>query len=263
MPELPEVEIYRRYFDGHALDQTIVGVRVRDVRILGETRQPVLRRALTGRRFLATRRHGKHLFAEVEGGTWLRIHFGMTGDLFYYHGVKSPARYPRVIVDFEKNAHLAYDDPRLFGVVEISASPESYVESRGLGPDPLDDSFDARSFAALLENRRGAIKALLMTQEIIAGLGNLYVDEILFQTSVHPRRPAGSITKRQRLTMYKTMRTILLGVIERKLEGKPYPSRFLIPHREEGERCPRCGGSIQRTVVFGRTTYFCGTHQKA
>lgn len=263
MPELPEVEIYRRYFDGHALNQRIVRVQVRDARILGETRQPALRRALTGRRFLATRRHGKHLFAEVEGGTWLRIHFGMTGDLFYYQGDKSPARYPRVIVDFEKKAHLAYDDPRLFGVVDLSDGPESYVEARGLGPDPLDESFDALAFSALLENRKAAIKALLMNQEIIAGLGNLYVDEILFQTSVHPRRPAASITKRQRLAIYKSMRTILLGVIERKLEGEPYPSRFLIPHREEGDRCPRCGGSIQRTVVFGRTTYFCGRHQKA
>lgn len=263
MPELPEVEIYRRYFDGHALNQRIVGVQVRDVRILGETRQPALRRALTGRRFLGTRRHGKHLFAEVEGGTWLRIHFGMTGDLVYYHGDPSPSRHPRVIVDFEKKAHLAYDDPRLFGVVDLSDSPESYVAARGLGPDPLDNSFDAPAFAALLQNRRGTIKALLMTQKVIAGLGNLYVDEILFQASVHPRRPAASIPRPKRLAMYKSLQTILRGVIERKLEGKPYPSRFLIPHREQGERCPRCGGSIQRTVVVGRTTYFCGTHQKA
>lgn len=261
MPELPEVEIYRRYFDEHALNQTIVGVRVKDVRILGETRQSALRRALTGRRFLSTRRHGKHLFAEIEGGGWLRIHFGMTGDLFYYRGERSPARYPRVIVDFEEKAHLAYDDPRLFGVVDMAESPESYIETRGLGPDPLDETFDARAFSALLEYRKGAIKALLMTQEIMAGLGNLYVDEILFQTSVHPRRPASSITKLQRRALYKSMRTILVSVIERKLAGKPYPNRFLIPYRQEGERCPRCGGTIQRIVVFGRTTYFCGAHQ--
>lgn len=262
MPELPEVEIYRRYFDAHALNQKIVGVRVKDVRILGETRQPALRRALTGRRFLSTRRHGKHLFAEIEGGRWLRIHFGMTGDLFYYRGLKNPAQYPRVIVDFQEGAHLAYDDPRLFGVVDMAESPESYVATRGLGPDPLDDTFDPRAFSALLQNRKGAIKALLMHQEIIAGLGNLYVDEMLFQTSVHPRTPASSITKLKRRALYKSMRSILLDVIAQKLEGRPYPNRFLIPYRQEGERCPRCGGAIQRTVIFGRTTYFCGTHQR-
>jgi len=262
MPELPEVEIYRRYFDAHALNQAIVGARVKDARILGETRQPALRRALIGRRFLSTRRHGKHLFAQIEGGGWLRIHFGMTGDLFYYRGTKSPARFPKVIVDFDENAHLAYDDARLFGVVDLVVSPEDFIKERGLGPDPLDERFEARAFSSLLEKRRGAIKALLMTQEIIAGLGNLYVDEILFQTSIHPRRPAASIPKEQRKIMYKAMRSILLGVIQRKLQRKGYPAKFLIPHREEGERCPICGGTIQRTIVFGRTTYFCGKHQK-
>ena len=262
MPELPEVEINRRYFDQHALGQRIVGVRVKDLRILGESREPALRRTMTGRRFVSTRRHGKHLFAEIEDRGWLRIHFGMTGDLFYYHGVKSPSRHPRVIIDFEQKAHLSYDDPRLFGVVELAASPESYIETRRLGPDPLDKAFDARSFSALFENRKGAVKALLMTQEIIAGLGNLYVDEMLFQTSVHPRKTASAITRPKRKAMYKSMRTILCDVIDQKLQGKSYPKRYLIPYRQGGERCPRCGGTIQRTVVFGRTTYFCGTHQR-
>ena len=94
------------------------------------------------------------------------------------------------------------------------------------------------------------------------GLGNLYVDEMLFQTSVHPRTPASSITKLKRRALYKSMRTILLDVIAQKLEGRPYPNRFLIPCRQDGARCPRCGGAIQRTVIFGRTTYFCGTHQR-
>lgn len=101
-----------------------------------------------------------------------------------------------------------------------------------------------------------------MTQEIIAGLGNLYVDEMLFQTSVNPRRPVSSILRPQRNALYKSMRTILSDVIQRKAAGKTYPVRYLIPYRQEGERCPRCGGTIQRTVVFGRTTYFCGTHQR-
>lgn len=262
MPELPEVEIYRRYFDRHALHQPIVGVRVKDARILGGTRAPALRRALNGQTFFSTRRHGKHLFAGTENGTWLRIHFGMTGDLFYYRGASSPARFPRVIVDFEENAHMAYDDARLFGVVDLVASPERFIAERGLGPDPLDKRFNAAAFSLLLENRRGAIKALLMKQEIIAGLGNLYVDEILFQTSIHPRRPAASISTDQRKIMYKAMKSILLGVIQRKSMRKGYPPRFLIPHREEGDRCPICGGTIQRTIVFGRTTYFCGKHQK-
>ncbi|HEX7150375.1 MAG TPA: DNA-formamidopyrimidine glycosylase family protein [Thermoanaerobaculia bacterium] len=259
MPELPEVETYTRYFARHALAQTIKRVDVRDPRILGDTRPDAFVRRLKGRRFTSVRRHGKHLFADAKG-TWLHLHFGMTGDLLYYRD--EPPRFARVVFEFTNGAKLAYDDMRLFGVVDLLDDPDAYIADHRLGRDPLDPSFKVRDFLALLEKRRGAIKAQLMSQELVAGLGNLYVDELLYQTSIHPTRSIDRITEAQQRAMFTTMRKILRDVIGRHERDADHPARYLINHRETGERCPMCGGTIRKAVVAGRTTYFCGTHQK-
>lgn len=149
---------------------------------------------------------------------------------------------------------------RLFGVADLVSDPDTFIRDRKLGPDPL--ALTAARFARLFEKRRGAIKSLLMTQEVIAGLGNLYVDEILFQTSVHPRRPVDRLRPEEVRALYTTMRRILREAITRHAREGQLPRNYLFHNREEGERCPRCGGTIQRSVVFGRTTYFCGKHQR-
>lgn len=261
MPELPEVEIYTRYFAANALDQRIAQVSVLDARMLGEVREETFVKRLRGHAFASARRHGKHLFADC-GDLWLHLHFGMSGDLLYYRDAKDQPRFSRVIFDFENGAHLAYDDMRLFGVVELVRDPDEYIAEHQLGPDPLAASFRFRDFERLLEGRKGAIKSLLMTQEIVAGVGNLYADELLFETGIHPRRTVDAVTAKERRALYTTLRRMLREVIMRKSRGAGYPPKFLINHREEGERCPRCGGTIQRATVFGRTTYFCGTHQR-
>jgi formamidopyrimidine-DNA glycosylase len=260
MPELPEVEIYSRYFARHALGQKIARVEVRDERILGEIRKDAFIRRLKGQTFRAVQRHGKHLFADA-GREWLHLHFGMSGDLAYYRDRGEEPRFARVVFGFAGGAHLAFDDMRLFGVAELVSSPEQFIEARGLGPDPLDRAFTFRRFAALLDSRRGAVKSLLMTQEIIAGIGNLYADETLYQTSIHPRRAVDRLSDAERRAIFTAMRRILRDVIARRERGADHPQRYLTMHREEGERCPMCGGTIKRAVVFGRTTYFCGKHQ--
>jgi formamidopyrimidine-DNA glycosylase len=257
MPELPEVETYTRYFAKHALDQKIARVHVRDERILGVIRRDAFVRKLKGRSFASVRRHGKHLFADAKG-VWLHLHFGMTGDLSYYRD--EPPRFARVIFDFDNGAHLAFEDMRLFGLVDLVDDPDAYIAESRLGPDPLDLTF--KQFAGLLERRRGAIKSLLMSQEIIAGLGNLYVDETLYQASIHPRRPVDSLKPTEVRTTYTAMRRILREAIARHARGAELPGNALYHHRETGDRCPRCGGTIQRAVVFGRTTYFCAKHQR-
>lgn len=256
MPELPEVELFTRYFAQHALGQRVARVRVLDERILGEVRKATFVRVLTGSEFSGVRRHGKHLFADA-GRTWLHLHFGMTGDLAYY--ADTPPRFARVIIDFDNGWHLAYEDMRLFGVVDLTPDPETYIAEHHLGPDPLELTLP--KFRQLVAKRRGAVKALLMSQDILAGIGNLYADEILFQTSIHPRRSADRLSDTEVKAVFTVMRRILNNVITRKSRGEDYPARYLIPRREEGERCPLCGGSIRRTVVFGRTTYYCGKHQ--
>jgi formamidopyrimidine-DNA glycosylase len=256
MPELPEVETYTRYFARHALHRRIARVDVLDERILGEIRKDAFVRKLKGREFTQVRRHGKHLFADA-GAAWLHLHFGMTGDLAY--GAEVP-RFAKIVFVFDGGGQLTFEDMRLFGLADLVDDPDAFIRERGLGPDPL--SLTAAKFAALLGKRRGAIKSLLMTQEIIAGLGNLYVDEILFQTSVHPRRPVDRLRPEEVRALYANMRRILREAIARHARESELPRNYLFNHREVGERCRRCGGTIRRTVVFGRTTYFCAKHQR-
>ena len=260
MPELPEVETYSRYFAKHALHQRIARVDVRDERILEDIRKETFIKKLRGSEFTEVRRHGKHLFIQATGKpgnreTWLHLHFGMTGDLKYYCSHESEPRFAKVIFEFVGELYLAFEDMRLFGFARLVDSPDAYIRERGLGPDPLELNF--RQFAKLLENRRGAIKSFLMSQELIAGLGNLYVDEILYQTSIHPRRSLDRVRDDEKRALFTNMRRILRTAIVRDL-----PPRSLFHHREEGERCPRCGGTLRRTVVFGRTTYYCAKHQR-
>jgi formamidopyrimidine-DNA glycosylase len=259
MPELPEVETFTRYFAKHALGQRIARVDVRDERILTLRKETFVRR-LKGREFASVRRHGKHFFADA-GSAWLHLHFGMTGDLAYYRDPSGEPRFAKVIFAFEGGGHLAFEDMRLFGLAELLDAPDDFIAAQRLGPDPLDPKFTFPRFAELLEKRRGAIKSLLMSQEIIAGLGNLYVDEILYQTAVHPRRPVDHLSAAEARNVFKTMRRILREAIARHGREAELPARYLYHHREEGERCPTCRGTIKRAVVFGRTTYFCGKHQ--
>ncbi len=260
MPELPEVEIYARYFARHALRQTITAMDVRDERVLTVPKEQFIR-ALKGRSFTSVRRHGKHLFAEA-GRTWLHLHFGMTGDLAFYRDPKPAPRFARVIFDFPRGAHLAFEDMRLFGLVDLTPSPDEYIHEHRLGPDPLDPSFNLRAFRKIAARRRGAIKSLLMSQGVIAGVGNLYADETLFQASIHPRRTVDRLTDAEIASIFSTLRRVLREVIVRQEQNAEYPSRYLFHRRVEGERCPRCGATIQRTVVYGRTTYFCPKHQR-
>jgi formamidopyrimidine-DNA glycosylase len=261
VPELPEVEIYARFFRRHAMQQRIVRVRVIDERILGATRKGTLIRRLTGQQFTEVRRHGKHLFAAAGDKNWLHLHFGMTGDLAFYTDPAERPRFARVVVDFEAAAHLAFEDMRLFGIVDLTTGPEDYIRDHRLGPDPLDPTFTLREFRRRLAKRRGALKALLMSQEFVAGVGNLYADETLFRSSIHPTRSAERLTPNEARKIYMNMRRVLNDMIDLKAREWEYPARMLVMHRQEGDRCPRCGGEIARTVVGGRTTYFCAKHQ--
>lgn len=256
MPELPEVESYTRYFREHALNQPIARVDVRDARILGEVRPDALARRLRGRSFTSVRRHGKHLFAD-SGAGWLRLHFGMTGDLAYYRDPSEEPRFARVVFHFQNGAHLAFEDMRLFGVVDLIDDPDAFIAAHRLGRDPLDPTFGLRELRKLLSGRRGAIKALLMSQELVAGLGNLYVDETLFRTGIHPLRSVDALRDDEVRALFVAMRRIVQAMIG----GKPRRG-WLFDRREEGERCPQCGGTLRRATVAGRTTYWCAEHQR-
>src|SRR5216117_2525194 len=137
MPELPEVETFKRYLDGTSLHQRIIGLEVRDAYVLKRVSAHELTHRLKGRRFESSHRHGKHLFVRAGDKLWLRLHFGMTGSLEYFKRDEAPPKSARVIFRFAANGDLAFDDQRKFGEIELVNHVNEFLEARGLGPDAL------------------------------------------------------------------------------------------------------------------------------
>jgi formamidopyrimidine-DNA glycosylase len=147
--------------------------------------------------------------------------------------------------------------------VGLVSDPDSFIARKRLGLDPLDQSFGRASFEQRLAGRQGSIKAVLMNQTVIAGLGNLWVDEILFQSGIDPRAAAERLSAASRKRMFDAMRRILRIAIARQEPDRPMPSHYLIENRAVGAACPRCdSGRLRRTIIAGRTTYFCPAHQR-
>jgi formamidopyrimidine-DNA glycosylase len=254
VPELPDLEIFKRYVDSTSLHQDIEKIEVKDGRVLGVSAGG-LKRALEGRRFESTRRHGKHLFVELDDGGWLLLHFGMTGGLKYYKDADEEPNHTRVLFYFTNGYHLAFDDQRLFGKVDLIGDPDDFIAEKELGLDPLD--LDFPTFRERLEGRRGEVKATLMNQRIFAGIGNIYSDEILFQVRLHPRKGVGRLDRDTIQELHEQTQRVLHAGIDHGANPGDLPDSFLLPHRQEGADCPRGNGEIQKTKAAGRTAYYC------
>jgi formamidopyrimidine-DNA glycosylase len=255
MPELPDVEVFRSYFESTSLKQDVEQVDVLDQRILEDISAKNLHEALAGYRFISTTRHGKYMFAKTEGNTWLVLHFGMTGYLHYLTEEDDPPRHTRVLFTFDGENKLAFVDQRILGLVGLTEDPEAFARDRDLGPDALQIKID--EFKELLSGRRGTIKAALTNQAIIAGIGNIYADEILFQSKIHPKTQLSSLSDDDLETLYDQIQTVCQAAIDAEVDVDQMPDWFLLRHREAGERCPRCGAEIETVKVSSRTTYFC------
>lgn len=260
MPELPDVEVYKRYLAAHALHRQIARIKASSPRQLAGTSARSLGRVLARKRFESTHRHGKHLFVRLSGGPWLMLHFGMTGSLSYYRNGRGPPRFTRLRIDFPRDAHLAYVDPRRFGRIALADSPSGFVEAHRLGPDAL--ALDVAGLRERVAGKRGAIKALLMDQRAIAGIGNIYADEILFQARIHPLRSAGRLDQRQIGRLFRNLRRVLRKAISARADAARMPRSFLLPRRARSARCPRCNARIRTIAVGGRTTYYCAKCQR-
>ena len=259
MPELPDIEIFKRYVNATSLHQKIRKVEVRSEKVLGATSARKLRSTLKGRSFESTRRHGKNLFVKLADAGWMLMHFGMTGSLAYFENPDDEPPNSRLLFAFENGYHLAFDDARMFGKVDLIAGPEDYVRERELGPDPLE--LDAASFRDRLRGTKGGVKATLMNQKTLAGIGNLYSDEILFQARIHPRISVAQLDDPALQDLHKQTLRVLNTAIARDAYPQELPDSFLLSHRQEGARCPRGNGQIQKLQAAGRTSYFCPTCQ--
>jgi formamidopyrimidine-DNA glycosylase len=260
MPELPEVETFKRYLDRTSLHQLITNVDVRDAYVLKRVSARQLARRLKGSRFKNSHRHGKHLFVRAGDELWLRLHFGMTGSLQYLDGDEVAPKTARVIFRFADNYRLAFDDQRKFGEIELIKDIDEFLQTRGLGPDALGITLS--QFKGIVGKHRGAVKAILLNQQLIAGIGNLYADEILFRAGIHPAIDAARLSDRDLARLFRAMRYVLEKAIALKTDFNRLPKSWLLTHRGKGGKCPLCGRRLKSATIGGRTAWFCPLCQK-
>jgi formamidopyrimidine-DNA glycosylase len=287
MPELPEVETVRR-----GLAPCLEGARL----IRAEARRPDLRfplpprfvRRLTGARVESLRRRGKYLLAELDTGETLVIHLGMTGRFVVENGdvarrpgafalaAAADPRHAHVQFETDAGATITYHDPRRFGFMDLveTAGLAAYPPLSAMGPEPLGEGFDAAHLARAFGGRRQGVKALLLDQSVVAGLGNIYVCEALHRARVSPFAPAGSISTRRLERIVQAVREVLAAAIEAggstlrdfadAAGSLGYFQHDFRVYGREGEACPACRGSarVARTVQAGRSTFHCPRCQR-
>lgn len=262
MPELPDVETVAAM-----LRRRVRGKRIRRVRLItpSTVRSPdpaTFIRLMRGRRVRGIDRRGKYLLIGLDRDLTLVAHLRMTGD-FEVADHQTPI-HPHTRVIFEMDGRdLRFVDLRRFGHMDL-LTPGALSEFRGIarmGIEPLSPEFTLEKFRALLARKRGGLKAFLLRQDVIAGIGNIYADEILWRARLQPSRPLESLRADRNAQLYRTIRTVLrTAVAGLSRYGRPV-GRFLDARDVDG-RCPRCGRLLMVERIAGRTTYYCKTCQR-
>ena len=260
MPELPDVEVFRRYFDRHAGGKDVLEAEVYDTRCLEDVSKSSFERRLAGTTFGRSMRRGKQMFVRLGADHWLTLHYGMTGYLVHAAEDEEEPDYTRVAFRLAGGGALYYVLKRMLGRVGLTDSPEQFADDKELGPDAFDLS--GADFRELLASVRGKVKSLLMNQARLAGIGNIYSDEMLFQAGIHPDSECRSLDDSARRRLDEARLAVLRAAIDRQADPDAMPGDWLLPHRDDGATCPKCGGTIRRVVISGRGAYLCEGHQK-
>jgi formamidopyrimidine-DNA glycosylase len=269
VPELPEVETVRRRLEPALVGRRFEHVEIDDPRLTRPDDPAEVAAELTGERVEALERRGKYLVVRFESGRVLLIHLRMTGTLLHaVPGKPADVPHQRAVVNLDDGSDVVYRDVRRFGtwlLVEPDAL-DSYLAQR-LGGEPLGRTFTTRSLAASLANRRAPVKAALLDQRTLAGLGNIYVDEALWRARIHPLRPARELDADEVKALREGIKRALEAGIKRQgatLRDYRQPDGSAGSMQNEfkvygrlGEPCDRCGMLIEKTRVAGRGTWYC------
>jgi formamidopyrimidine-DNA glycosylase len=270
MPELPEVETTVNDLKPHVTGKTISGVDVLSPNTIAEPSPDQFRKGLVGRKILEIRRRGKHLIFDLDSKKVLIVHLRMTGALLVKPSSEKPEKFVRVVIVLDNAIAVHFRDVRRFGRMWL-LKDESKVVGK-LGPEPLSPDFTPEVLAKILAGRSAPVKALLLDQTLIAGIGNMYADEALYSARIHPSQSADSLKKAELKRLHSAIQEVLhKGIKNKGASTDTYfrPSgtkgaahlEFQVAHRK-GEDCPVCGGSVQRIVVRQRGTFFCPACQK-
>lgn len=269
MPELPEVEAVARRLRRLALGARILSAGFYRPAVTAPQPPDDILRATRGRTILAVQRRGKNILLHLDSGNALRVHLRMTGNLTVIPDHRLRPLTARLWFDLDDGRALILDDPRALGRVTLHSPNELQILFSSLGPEPLEAGFTPASFAARARASRKPIKLLLMDQQAVAGLGNIYAAEVLFQTRIHPARPASRISTQRLSALHTAIVDTLRLAIDSAVKAYEQPGRFaegedfpLAVYGREGEPCMRCGTHIHRIRQGGRSTYFCPGCQK-
>ncbi len=267
MPELPEVEtIARALREGGRGARPIVGRAVRVARVLwprtvAEPDPATFAARWPGRRIVAVGRRGKFLRLTLDAGWHALVHLRMSGDLVVLPGDAALPRHARLYLDLDDGRRLVFDDPRKFGRWWLTRTPDAVLGH--LGPEPLDPAFTPAVLARQLRGRRARLKALLLDQRVVAGVGNIYADEALHRAGLHPLRRAHTLTDAEITALWRALRQVLQeGIahngasIDWMYRGGGFQNTFRVYGRA-GQVCYTCGEPIRRVRVAQRSTHFC------
>ena len=261
MPELPVVEVFRRHIDDTCKGRVIEEVLIHDPKMLAGISGDAFSARTKGARILSAERHGKHLLIRLAPAGWITMHFGLTGSLRHLDSAEAEPPYTRIRFGFADGHHLAYVNLRRIGAVGLVDAADRFISAERLGPDALDPRFDLAAFERVLAGRKRDLKSVLMDQALIAGIGNIYSDEILFQAGIHPKARADRLDADIRRRLFQQIKHVLKTAVERgagaELAADALPRLFLLPQRKKGGRCPRCGSDIRTIKFSGRTAYYC------
>jgi formamidopyrimidine-DNA glycosylase len=261
MPELPEVEAARRLLERVARGRTIERLRLLHP-ALRRRLSPRLVRSVRGARIERVERRGKHQLLHLDDGRDLHVHFRMSGDWEAGSASQPLPPHTRALLDFSDGTRLALVDPRALSTVALHRADDAALPPLGL--EPTDPALTATALGVALAKRRAAIKVVLLDQRVVAGMGNIYAAEALWQAHIDPRLAASSLGSARRARLLDGMRAVIeraLRVPGRDGEADAPAERFDVYDRE-GEPCRRCGASIRRIVQAGRSTYYCPRCQR-
>ena len=263
MPELPEVQVRVNYLKRTSLHKKISSVRVLDPFMVKNTSSRKLVENLTGDRFEKVKRRAKYIIVQTKKGLFLIMHLAMTGDLRFYKNSGKIPPYSKIIFNFSGGYNLAYTSSRRLGKIYLIKNQQKLEQLRRLGPEPLERSFVLESFLALLEKRkRGMIKPVLMDQKFIAGIGNIYSDEIMFHSRIRPYRRIATLSGEEKKKIFRNIKKILKEAVRANADIYKVKHRYIIPNREKKGRCPRCKNPLSWQTIGGRTAYFCKKCQR-
>jgi formamidopyrimidine-DNA glycosylase len=242
--------------------------------MLPNTSQAELQAALIGHQVNSITRRGKYLLIAFDDDTWLSIHRKMSGNLLLRDAALPREKHTHLVIGFDDGVDLRFVDARKFGRVYLFHSELELTDflAERLGPDSLDE-LDESVLAAKLRGRKGRIKSLLLDQAFVAGVGNLYADEALWEAKLHPLRGADTLSKREVRNLAAAIKHVLTAGIERRgtsfssyrdSDGTPGENQeFLNVYGREGQACPRCGTAVTRIMIGQRSSYFCPRCQAA